>query len=421
MAQHGQDQGHEQGQGHDRSRRVLRWLFAIQLVSMGAMEMSAPFLPLHLRALGGLSGDALAWASALAFAGPMAMAMLLTPMWGRLGDRKGHKPMLLRALMALALAQLAIAYAPDVTSVLAIRFVQGALAGFIAAAQAYGGALVARERRGRLMAKLQVATALGSIAGPLAGGLLYDSAGFRMLNLGAAMLCACCAIVAGVMLPALAPRALRSAATSAPVSNPASVTYAAIAGLLAAIVLVQAGKMMPQVFLALFTEQVLRAPSWLTGLCYGAAAVGLCIAAPLWGKRFDSLPRQRVMLEVEAVSWVCAGMVALQACSTGPALFIGARVGWGVCLAALLPVFYSLLSRESGSADQGRVLAAGNSAAKAGALLGFGAGAAAMALLPVAWLFWPVAATYVVAAIGLRVIRHRPARAQAGSTPFNVS
>ena len=31
---------------------ALRWLFAIQLLSMGALEMSGPFWPLQLRALG---------------------------------------------------------------------------------------------------------------------------------------------------------------------------------------------------------------------------------------------------------------------------------------------------------------------------------------------------------------------------------
>jgi len=33
---------------------TTRWLFALQLVAMGAMEMSGPFWPLHLRRLGGL-------------------------------------------------------------------------------------------------------------------------------------------------------------------------------------------------------------------------------------------------------------------------------------------------------------------------------------------------------------------------------
>jgi MFS family permease len=81
---------------------TARWLFALQLVAMGAMEMSGPFWPLHLRRLGGLAPAGLAWASAAAYAGPLAMAMCTTPWWGRLGDRVGHKPILLRALLALA-------------------------------------------------------------------------------------------------------------------------------------------------------------------------------------------------------------------------------------------------------------------------------------------------------------------------------
>lgn len=59
-----------------------------------------------------------------------------------------------------------------------------------------------------------------------------------------------------------------------------------VIGLLLAIVLVQSGKMMPQTFFGLFAEQVLHAPAWLTGLCYGATALGICLAAPYWAKRF---------------------------------------------------------------------------------------------------------------------------------------
>lgn len=382
---------------------ALRWLFAIQLLSMGAMEMSAPFWPLHLRALGALPGPALAWASALAYAGPMVMALLLTPLWGRLGDRSGHKPMLLRALVALAATQLWIGFASGVASVLAARLVQGALAGFIAAAQAYGASLVPGERRGSLMARLQVASAAGALAGPLAGGLLYDGAGFRALNIVAAALCALCACAALALLPAAPPRP-RPATGAAP---EAPFALGAFAGLLLAIVLVQVGKMMPQAFFGLYAEQVLHAPSWMTGLCYGASALGLCLAAPFWGRRFERQPRAQVLRQVEAVSWACAATVALQAVSVNLMLFVLARVAWGVCLGALLPVFYGLLSREAGAGQQGRVLGAGNSAAKAGALIGAGAGGLALALVPLPYLFWPVAAVYVLAAAGLRVLRSR--------------
>ena len=57
---------------------------------------------------------------------------------------------------------------------------------------------------------------------------------------------------------------------------------------------------------------------------------------------------------------------------------------------------------RAGDRQQGRVLGAGNSAAKAGALLGAAAGGLALAWLPLEHIFWSVAALYVVAALGMR-------------------
>ena len=391
---------------------ALRWLFAIQLLSMGAMEMSGPFWPLQLRALGDAPGG-LAVASAVAYAGPLVTAMLFTPLWGRIGDRVGHKPMLLRALLALAATQLWLAYATSGTTVLLVRLLQGALAGFIAAAQAYGAGIVPRAERGALMAQLQVATALGSVLGPLAGGLVFSSFGFMAVNAAAATICIACALCAAVVLPQqrAADHAPATASRDAPAvaarASAANGMGSVVAGLLAGIVLVQAGKMMPQGFFSLYAEQVLHAPPWLTGLCYGATAVGLCLFAPFWAKHFKDRPRAWVLQRIEWICWACAGIVALQAMGRSIALVLAARLAWGIAMAALLPVFYALLSQEVDDRQQGRVLGAGNSAAKAGALLGAGAGGLAMAWLPLEHIFWSVAALYMVAALGLRAWRGR--------------
>ena len=391
---------------------ALRWLFAIQLLSMGAMEMSGPFWPLQLRALGDAPGG-LAVASAVAYAGPLVTAMLFTPLWGRIGDRVGHKPMLLRALLALAATQLWLAYATSGTTVLLVRLLQGALAGFIAAAQAYGAGIVPRAERGALMAQLQVATALGSVLGPLVGGLVFSSFGFMAVNAAAATICIACALCAAVVLPQqrAADHAPATASRDAPAvaarASAANGMGSVVAGLLAGIVLVQAGKMMPQGFFSLYAEQVLHAPPWLTGLCYGATAVGLCLFAPFWAKHFKDRPRAWVLQRIEWICWACAGIVALQAMGRSIALVLAARLAWGIAMAALLPVFYALLSQEVDDRQQGRVLGAGNSAAKAGALLGAGAGGLAMAWLPLEHIFWSVAALYMVAALGLRAWRGR--------------
>jgi len=382
---------------------TTRWLFALQLVAMGAMEMSGPFWPLHLRRVGGLAPHALAWVSAIAYAGPLAMAMCTTPWWGRLGDQVGHKPMLLRALLALAATQWWIAATDNVAVILSVRLLQGALAGYIAAAQAYGARLVTREARGALMAQLQAATAIGSVTGPVIGGWLFDARGFASVNAWAGAACLLCAALAFLVLPAVAPPATRSPG----VRERKAALPAGLYGLLLGIVLVQAGKMMPQTFFGLYADEVLHVSNRVTGLCYAGTALGLCVAAPYWARRFAHLAHARVLAQVEWILWACAAIVAVQALVTNIALFVLARVLWGVCLAALLPVFYGLLARAAADDEQGRVLGAGNGAAKAGALVGAGAGGLALAWVPLAAMFWTVALLYAVAAVGMRAIRTR--------------
>ena len=379
---------------------TARWLFALQLVAMGAMEMSGPFWPLHLRRVGDLAPAALAWASAIAYAGPMAMAMCTTPWWGRLGDRVGHKPMLLRALLALAATQWWIAATDSVAVILAVRLLQGGLAGYIAAAQAYGARLVTRAERGALMAQLQAATAIGSVAGPMLGGWLFDAWGFDSVNVIAGAACLLCAALAAIVLPPVAPLPARPA----PANARAAQLPGAVHGLLLGIVLVQAGKMMPQTFFGLYADEVLHVSNRVTGLCYAGTALGLCAAAPFWARRFARMAHAQVLMQVERICWACVAIVAAQALATNVALFVLARVLWGACLAALLPVFYGLLSREAADDEQGRMLGAGNGAAKAGALLGAGAGGLALAWVPLSAMFWAVALLYAVAAVGVRAI-----------------
>lgn len=85
-------------------RILIYLLFAIQLVSMGAMEMSGPFWPVHLRGLAS-SESVFSFASIAVYVGPMLGIMVTSAFWGRIGDRHGHKLMMIRALAGLSLTQ----------------------------------------------------------------------------------------------------------------------------------------------------------------------------------------------------------------------------------------------------------------------------------------------------------------------------
>lgn len=379
---------------------ALRLLIAIQFLSMGAMEMSGPFWPLQIQALLGDAGAGLsAMLSSAVYAGPMLAAMLLTPFWGRLGDRTGHKPMILRALLALALCQGLAAIITNAWGLVAVRVAQGALAGFLAAAQAYALCWCDSQSRGRTLAQLQSVTAVGSLLGPLLGGWLIDASGFALLCYSATGICLACALVA-LWLPMDTPRARNPKS-----SDSTALPKGWLSGILLVILLIQAAKMMPQPFYALYVAQVLAAPGWLIGATYAASALTLALSAPLWGRLFDRWQPAQTLRVIECVAWLCAATLAATALVGGWPGFLVTRLLWGVWQGALLPVAYMLIATTVCTSQQGFALGLGNSAAKAGALLGTVLGGVAMAIGGLANGFWFVALAYLCAALCIGIVR----------------
>jgi len=379
---------------------TLRLLVGIQLVSMGAMEMSGPFWPLQIQALlGPANTQYTGILSSLVYAGPMMAAMILAPLWGRLGDRTGHKPMIIRALLALAVCQALAGITFDPWLLVGIRVVQGALAGFIAAAQAYALACCAEGARGQILARLQSATAVGSLVGPVLGGGLMDAWGFASLCYSATAICMLCAL-ASLFLPSDTRRVQRGHKPA-----PTSLPKGWLAAMLGIIVLIQAARMMPLPFYALYVADVLHAPAWLIGASYAASAATLALSAPLWGRLFDRHQPAHTLRVIEWVAWCCALTLAFTALANDWIGFLASRLLWGLWQGALLPVAYTLIAITVAPGQQGFALGLGNSAAKAGALCGALMGGIGMGIVGLAHSFWLVALTYAIAALGIRAIR----------------
>lgn len=175
--------------------------------------------------------------------------------------------------------------------------------------------------------------------------------------------------------------------------------------MLGIIVLIQAARMMPQPFYALYVAQVLHAPVWLIGASYGASALTLALSAPLWGRLFDRHQPAHTLRIIEWVTWACALTLACTALASEWLGFIASRLLWGVWQGALLPVAYTLIATTVAHSQQGFALGMGNSAAKAGALCGALLGGIGMGWVGLAHSFWLVALTYALAAVSIRAIR----------------
>ena len=100
------------------------------------------------------------------------MAMLAAPLWGRLSDRIGRRPVLMASMLAAALAYLWFGFASALWMLFAARALAGACAGNIAAAQAYIADVTPPERRARGMGMIGAAFGLGFIIGPALGGIV---------------------------------------------------------------------------------------------------------------------------------------------------------------------------------------------------------------------------------------------------------
>lgn len=167
------------------SSRDLGPSLAMVLAS-AALAATVPALPLWLDALGVHDPAELATLTAVAFGGGVVASMLVTPLWGALGDRMGHRAMAVRACLGLALAQVLMAMATDPLQVVGIRVLQGAVSGVEPALLALAVARHGAATSGRAIGRLESASTVGALLGPVAMTAVVLVGGFPSLFFGAA-------------------------------------------------------------------------------------------------------------------------------------------------------------------------------------------------------------------------------------------
>ena len=383
------------------TRVLIALLFTIQLVSMGAMEMSGPFWPVHLRQL--TDSDTLfSFASIAVYVGPMLGILLTSAFWGRIGDRYGHKLMMIRALAGLTLTQLGLALFSDLWAILVLRFLQGACAGYIAPAQAYGVSIEVPSRRARLFALLQISTNVGSLLGAVVGGLILDHATFFWINLSAAALCAVCTVIAALTLPDVPP----VKKTTAP-STGGAWQASALLPLLTVMGILLLARMLPQTSFALYVSTTFTVSNALVGLCYGLLALGFILSATAWARHFEGRSQAD---SLRRLTWVVAGCIALTALAgltRNPLVFVIAYFVWGVLLGATTPVLMALVSKTADSAQQGHVLGIAQGTAQFASIVGICAGGLLSQVYGLAYTYLFVCVAYAMALIAILALRNR--------------
>ncbi len=166
--------------GWERWQRTLAIVFLAQVFSAMGFSIVFPFLPLYIKDLGSSTGASIELLSGLVVSSQAFTMMLAAPVWGALADRVGRKPMVARATFGGSVLLLAMAFVVSAEQLVLVRAVQGLVTGTLAAANALVAGEVPRERTGFAMGVVQVGLWSGISLGPLIGGLLAESFGFRV-------------------------------------------------------------------------------------------------------------------------------------------------------------------------------------------------------------------------------------------------
>ncbi|KQZ78697.1 MFS transporter [Pseudomonas sp. Root562] len=167
----------------ERNRLYWRRNLAVcvfgSFTTLVSLSMLLPFLPLYVQQLGVTSqADVVQW-SAVAFGATFFGTAITAPLWGRLADRFGRKPMLVRAAIGMAIVMSLIGLARDVTDLVVLRLVAGLIGGYASASIVMIGSQVPREKAGWALGVLSTGALSGNLIGPLVGGFLPQWVGIR--------------------------------------------------------------------------------------------------------------------------------------------------------------------------------------------------------------------------------------------------
>lgn len=346
-----------------KSRLVV--LFAAVLVDMIGFGIVLPLLPFYAESMGASPLDV-----TLLIASFSAMQLAAAPLWGRVSDRRGRRPLVVAGLFASAVSYLIFGLADTLLVLFISRATAGAAGGTISVAQAYVADSTPGEERAHALGLLGAASGLGVMLGPAIGGF-FSRWGLGAPGFVAAGLCAANGIAALALLPESRRRAIGglagaeaetlrgwvSAMARQPLSLLLSVYFLTISSFTAMTAV-----------LALYLERVFALDAADMGILFTlAGAVTVLVRGVLLGRLVRRFGEPRIVRAGAVVLGTSLFLIVL----IPSAWWMGPLMGmYALGAGTLFPSLASLVSRATDAGSQGSILGGSQVVGGAGRVLG---------------------------------------------------
>lgn len=317
---------------------------ALDLVGFGIV---LPLLPLYAEDFGATPATV-----GVLVASFSLMQLVFSPVWGRVSDRVGRKPVLVLSLVGTAVGSLLTGLAGSLWLLFAGRILDGISGASVSVAQAAVTDVAEPEQRARLLGLLGAAFGVGFVAGPALGALAALQ-GPELPFLLAAGIAAVNAALAVRRLPETNPPSRRRTPAPSPLAERRSLTPALVRLLVVAFLALVAFSAFEATF-ALLGERRFDLGPASTGLVF--AGIGVVLVVVQGGlvhptvTRLGEVHALRVGLGLDA-----AGLLLLAGATSWPVLVVALLllvVGQGL----VTPTLTSVVAGRARADRRGSVL-----------------------------------------------------------------
>ncbi|MBD9365611.1 MFS transporter [Leuconostoc mesenteroides] len=365
-----------------------------------AFSEAMPFLALYIMQISHFNQAQVSFYAGISYAASYLVVILVSPIWGKIADQHGRKPMLLRTAAGMGIVIILLSCVTNIWQIIILRLCQGLFDGYTPSVIALIAAETPLEERSVVISKLSTGYIIGGLMGPLIGGVLATIFSIRMTFFITGIILLCVAFISFYGIKENFQKINASPTEKLALSKKESVWTVPILILLSATMLIQFVESAIIPYVSLMIKDLLFSEHYLTimtGIVSALPGVATAVFATFVGKMSSHFGTLKILKLCELAAII---IYALLGMTTSLMFFAGLRFLIGIANAGMTPMIQVLLSKASNRLST--VFSMSLSAQSLGSLAGSILGAYLSQFMPLNNLFYIASGALMISYVLLK-------------------
>ncbi|TPF05753.1 MFS transporter [Leuconostoc mesenteroides] len=365
-----------------------------------AFSEAMPFLALYIMQISHFNQAQVSFYAGISYAASYLVVILVSPIWGKIADQHGRKPMLLRTAAGMGIVIILLSCVTNIWQIIILRLCQGLFDGYTPSVIALIAAETPLEERSVVISKLSTGYIIGGLMGPLIGGVLATIFSIRMTFFITGIILLYVAFISFYGIQENFQKINTSPTEKLASSKKESVWTVPILILLSATMLIQFVESAIIPYVSLMIKDLLFSEHYLTimtGIVSALPGVATAVFATFVGKMSSHFGTLKILKLCELAAII---IYALLGMTTSLMFFAGLRFLIGIANAGMTPMIQVLLSKASNRLST--VFSMSLSAQSLGSLAGSILGAYLSQFMPLNNLFYIASGALMISYVLLK-------------------